>query len=263
MAYGRAGRTVGGLPREAFRPSAIFLGILALFVVAGVMAWRGFGNAQIDVFLLVAAGWVLSLCLHEYSHALLAFAAGDRSVASRGYLTLNPLKYTNPLLSIVLPLVFLLLGGIGLPGGAVWVDHGAVRSKLWDSLISFAGPATNLLCSLVLLVPFWVGVDPFGPHEVFWAGLALLAFLQLMASLLNFLPIPGIDGGNLWFPWLSPQWQRGFNYMAPFGLLILFGLLWSPQIGGAFFDLIYAIGNALGLPDYLVSEGWELFRFWS
>jgi Zn-dependent protease len=262
VAYSGSGRRVAGLPREAFRPSAIFLGLVALFVVSGAMAWRAFGNVRIDIFFMVAAGWVITLCLHEYAHAVLAYGGGDRAVAERGYLTLNPLKYTHPILSIVLPLVFVLLGGIGLPGGAVWVDHGAIRSKVWDSLISFAGPATNLLCAVVLLVPFWAGADTFA-HPEFWAGLAFLAFLNLTACLLNFLPIPGIDGGNVVYPWLSAQWKRGFALMAPWGLLILFGLLWAPAFNRVFFDVVYAIGDAIGLPDGLVSDGFDLFRFWS
>ena len=62
------------------------------------------------MLLFVVAGWLVSLSLHEYAHALVAYRAGDRGVAERGYLTLNPLKYTHPVLSIVLPVVFLLLG---------------------------------------------------------------------------------------------------------------------------------------------------------
>ena len=261
MAYGRSGREVAGLPREAFRPSAIFLGVVALFVVTGVMAWREFGNTRVDVFLFVAAGWVISLCLHEYAHAVIAYRAGDRAVADRGYLTLNPLKYAHPVLSIVLPLLFVLLGGIGLPGGAVWVDHHAVRSKLLDSLISFAGPATNLVLTVVLLVPVWVADT--GAHAPFWAGVAFLAFLQLTASILNFLPIPGIDGGNLIQPWLSPQWQRGFAHVAPFGLLIMMGLLWAPAFNHIFWSFVLTIGDVLGLPRDLVSQGFEIFRFWT
>ncbi len=112
-----------GVPRGSFRPSGVFLGTLALTAVGGVMAWQKYGSVQFDVFLFVIFGWIASLSLHEYAHALFAYRGGDRTVASRGYLKLNPLKYAHPVLSIVLPVLFLLLGGIGLPGGAVWVDH--------------------------------------------------------------------------------------------------------------------------------------------
>jgi Zn-dependent protease len=259
---GPRGRLVAGVPRAAFRPSGLFLGLVALFATSGLMAWRDFGNIRVDVFLFVASGWVISLCLHEYAHALLAYRGGDLAVADRGYLTLNPLRYTHPVLSIVLPLVFLLLGGIGLPGGAVWVDHHAIRNRVWDSLVSFAGPATNFACALVLIAPLALGVDTTG-HQDFWAGVAFLALLQLMATVLNFMPIPGIDGGNLVEPWLSPRWRRGFAYVAPWGMLLLFALLSSARIGGWFFNLVFGVGDALGLPDYLAAQGYHLFRFWS
>ena len=154
------------------------------------------------------SGWLVSLCLHEYAHARgRPTAAGDRDVADRGYLTLNPLKYTHPLLSIVLPVVVVLLGGIGLPGGAVWVDRTPSAAGCGTRLISLAGPATNVLFTLVLVVPFvgcGVGTSTSGGPVEFWAGLALLAFLQLTASVLNLLPVPGLDGGNMIQPWLQP-----------------------------------------------------------
>lgn len=264
MSYGRYGSRVSRLPREAFRPSVLFLGLVAVLVVSGWMAWAGVGSPKLDVFLFVAAGWTISLCLHEYAHALVAFKGGDDDVAHRGYLTLDPLKYTHPLLSIVLPLVFVLVGGIGLPGGAVWVNHGAIRSRWVDSLISFAGPATNLVLAIVLVLPFSLGFG-FGAdgHDVFWAALAFLALLELTASILNFVPMPGVDGGNLLYPWLSPQWRRGFNHMAPYGMLILIALLWSPQINTWFFGVVYSIGDLIGLPSYQAAAGYDLFKFWS
>src|SRR5687767_3280006 len=140
---GRRGRLVVGLPRGALRPSPIFLGLVALTIAGAVMAWYDYGNQSLNIFLFVVAGWLVSLSLHEFAHALFAYRAGDTSVVARGYLTLNLLKYTHPLLSVVLPVLFLLLGGIGLPGGAVYVDRHSVRTRMGDSLISAAGPRSE------------------------------------------------------------------------------------------------------------------------
>ena len=52
------------------------------------------------MFTFVIAGWIVSLCLHEFGHAFTAWRFGDHDVAVRGYLTLNPFKYSNPLLSL-------------------------------------------------------------------------------------------------------------------------------------------------------------------
>ena len=96
------------------------------------------------VFLFVLGGWVVSLCLHEFAHAYAAYRAGDHSVEAAGYLTLNPFKYAHPLLSIVLPLFFIVQGGIGLPGGAVYLHPHAFRTRAQRSLAAAVGPLTNV-----------------------------------------------------------------------------------------------------------------------
>ncbi len=253
---------VAGARRGATRPGAVFLGLVALLATSATMTWTGFGSVRLDVFLFVVTGWVVSLCLHEYAHALLAFRAGDASIAERGYLTLNPLRYAHPVLSLVLPVAFLLLGGIGLPGGAVWLDRNAVPDRRARSLISLAGPGTNALLASVVAVPFLAGADVSG-HRQFWAALAFLGFLQITATLLNLMPIPGVDGGNVVEPWLNPQWRHGFALMAPYGMLLLFALLYSPRLNAVFFTGVDTLGTLLGLPEGLVSDGYRLFRFWA
>jgi Zn-dependent protease len=265
-------------PKNAFIPSPVFVGIVALTAVSGWMAWTGFGNVRVDVFLFIICGWLLSLCLHEYAHALVAYFSGDRGVADRGYLRLNPLKYTSPVLSIILPVIAVVLGGIGLPGGAVWVDHTYIRSKARESLISLAGPATNVLFALVLAVPFVLGAGRdvavfrdsatgnivlYGAHGDFWVALAALAFLQVTASLLNFLPVPGLDGGNIIRPWLSPQYQRAYQLFAPYGFILLFALLWQSRINGWFFSAVGWLAGGIGIPDTLAQFGLIWMRFWS
>ena len=264
-------------PRNAFVPSPVFVGILAVFAVSGWMCWTTFGNVKVDVFLFIVTGWLVSLCLHEYAHAVAGFFSGDKSVADRGYLRLNPLKYTSPLLSIVLPVVVVVLGGIGLPGGAVWIDHRHIRSRVKDSLISAAGPLTNVILALVLAVPFLAG---FGPqlvstglntfqvtgdqgHLEFWCALAALAFLQITASVLNFLPIPGLDGGSILSPWMSPAYQRAWNLFAPYGFILLFLALWQTRLGAWFFEVVYWIAERLGLSEAIIATGLQLMRFWT
>ena len=210
------------------------------------------------------------------AHAVTGYFAGDRSVADRGYLRLNPLKYTHPVLSILLPIVAVVLGGIGLPGGAVWVDHTHIGSKAKQSLISAAGPATNVIFALVLAVPFlagWApGVSLVGgsfvlsggtDHLEFWSGLALLAFLQVTASVLNFLPVPGLDGGNIIQPWLSEQYQRAYNLFAPYGFILLFALLWQSRINGYFFSAVYWLAGLIGIPRELSELGFAVMRLLS
>jgi Zn-dependent protease len=247
--------------RQTTGPSPVFVGLVALWVTGGVMAWQDYGSAIFNVILFVVAGWLVSLSLHEYAHAVIGYHSGDRSVVDRGYLTLNPLKYTHPVLSVALPLLFLLLGGIGLPGGAVWLDRHAIRGRLRNSLVSAAGPAVNVLFLLALLVPFVIGVNT-GTHRTFWAALAFLAFLQLTASVLNLVPIPGVDGGGILRPWLSPSWGKGFDMVAPYGMLILFALLWEPRVATIFWTVVFGIGDVIGLPATLVAEGHDLVLFW-
>lgn len=242
------------------RPSSIFLGLVAVAIISGWALFVGVGPPGIIAFVFVLAGWVISLCLHEFAHAFVAYRNGDESVVHRGYLTLDPLRYTHPLFSIVLPLIFVLLGGIGLPGGAVFIDQRALRTKRARSAVSAAGPLTNLLIAIVLAIAIAIGFRT-GQYE-FWAAIGFLLFLQVTATVLNILPVPGLDGFGIIEPYLPQNWLAGAARVAPFAILILFGLLWIPVINEAFFRAILGILNALGVPGILVGSGYNLFQFW-
>ncbi|MFJ9668512.1 site-2 protease family protein [Streptomyces sp. NPDC101219] len=248
-------------PRDR-RVSPVFLGILAVTAVTGWATWTGFAEQPgIAVFLFVTAAWIVSLCLHEYAHARTALHSGDISIAAKGYLTLNPVKYTHALLSIVLPVVFVIMGGIGLPGGAVFIERGRIRGRWRHSLISAVGPLTNVLFALACTAPFWLDALDGVPAD-FRFALAFLALLQVTAAILNFLPVPGLDGYGVIEPWLSHGVRRQVEPFAPFGLLFVFALLWLPALNGVFFDAVDAILSALGVGDLETYCGQNLYRFW-
>lgn len=245
------------------RPSPIFLGLAALCAASGWTTWTSSGNVRVSVFVFVVAGWLISLCLHEYAHARIAYHSGDTGVAEKGYLTLNPLRYSDAGLSIALPVLFVLLGGIGLPGGAVWIDRGRIHGRIRHSLVSAAGPLVNVTLAVgVLLAVGRIGLAS-GGHVEFWAALAFLGFLQVSASVLNLLPVPGLDGFGIWEPWLPRSVVRSAGQLSGMGLLIVFGLLFVPSINRAFFDFVDRIIDFLGVPTYLVDVGDALFRFWT
>ncbi|WP_424871956.1 site-2 protease family protein [Streptomyces sp. SAI-229] len=244
------------------RISPVFLGILAVTAVTGWATWTGFAEQPgLAVFLFVTAAWIVSLCLHEYAHARTALHSGDISVGAKGYLTLNPMKYTHALLSVVLPVVFVIMGGIGLPGGAVFIERGRIRGRWRHSLISAAGPLTNVLFAIVCTAPFWLGALDDVPAD-FRFALAFLALLQVTAAILNFLPVPGLDGYGVIEPWLSYGVRRQVEPFAPFGLLFVFALLWVPSVNGAFFDVVDSLLGTLGIDELDTYCGYDLFRFW-
>src|ERR1700733_14831131 len=90
-------------------------------------------------------GWVMSVVLHELGHGIVGYLGGDYTIRERGGLSLNPLQYIDPVMSILLPAIFLLMGGIPLPGGVTYIRQDLLRSKLWRSATYAAGPAMNFL----------------------------------------------------------------------------------------------------------------------
>ncbi len=250
--------------QQHVRPSPVFLAICAVTVLGGVLAWLA-GSARsplayVGVFAFVIAGWLVSLCLHEFAHAYTAWRYGDRDVAVRGYLTLNPLKYSNPLLSLGLPLIFIALGGIGLPGGAVYVRTSWMTPRR-RTVVALAGAIVNAALAVVLLVVTAVFADL--DHLVFWAGVAFLGFLQVTAVVLNLLPIPGLDGYGALEPHLSPETQRSLEPAKQWGFLILFILLIAPPLNQAFFSVVLWFFDLSDVPRFLVAAGSQLTRFWS
>lgn len=252
------------LQRNPVLPSPVFVAVLIVAGAGGVLAWSADDvvsvSARLGVFVLVLAGWTVSVCLHEFAHAFTAFRAGDRQVELRGYLTLNPLKYAHPLLSIGLPVLFIAVGGIGLPGGAVYLNTGQFSAST-QRRIALAGPSANAVSAVVLLgVIRAFGTD--GSHPAFWYGLSFLAFLQIMATVLNLVPVPGLDGYAALEPTLSAATRTAMAQFKGYGIFALVALLFVPAVNSAFFGAIYALFGLSGIPEFYASNGNFLMRFW-
>lgn len=217
-----------------------------------------------EVFIFVLVGWVFSVCLHEFGHAIVAYKFGDLSVKEKGYLTMNPIHYTHPILSLVFPILIMIMGGIGLPGGAVYIDMSVIYGKWRRALVSLAGPAMNLLLTLVLCLPFWTGLVNSDAKNLLPTALALLIYFQLTALLFNLLPIPTLDGFNALSEWLPQEVRELSMRHANLIFMLVFLLFWQvPFFARLLRYSVFLICHLLGIDVDLIRQGWDEFHFWS
>ena len=223
-------------------------------------------NFNDPLFWAVLIGWILTVVLHELAHGIVGYLGGDYTIRERGGLTLNPLQYVDPVNSIALPALFLLMGGIPLPGAVTYIRRDLLRSRAWETNVSLAGPAMNFLLFALLLLPMhpsigWLHPSPTGvnwtPAERF---LATLATLQFLSGVFNLIPAPSLDGFGAIRPYL-PRETRAAIDASPFrraGLFVVIAIFWvCPQLIQQIYrcqdqvltwmgmgDLNYAIGHA-------------------
>lgn len=245
------------------KPSPAFLLVVAATVAGFVITALGLLPDGVSVFLFVAAGWLLSLIFHEFAHAYVAWRGGDHSIAAKGYLSLDPRKYTDPATSLAIPLFLVAAGGIGLPGGAVWINRSALRSPAVASMMSLAGPATNIIFAAACLIPVSIGlIDP-ETNRVLASAVVFLGFLQVTAFILNLLPIPGLDGFGAIEPFLPRHVLVALLPVRRYGLMAMFVVLWFvAPVRDRFWDLVLSVLDVFGVERQLFIDGYRTFQFW-
>ena len=214
-------------------------------------------------FAFVVVGWILSVVVHEFAHAFVAYKAGDHTIAEKGYLTLDPLKYTDLSTSLILPLVALALGGVGFPGGAVYLRDDLMRSRRGRALASLAGPLGTLavLIGLALCLAvdraFGVETSPLSRAAAF------LAFLQAFALVLNLLPLPGLDGFGVIRPYLPVAVQQQALKVGGLVFMGLFlAIFFIPEVNHALFRVVLTLTDLFGVERTDIGGGLRAFRFW-
>lgn len=261
-------------PRAVKRPTGQrdFTGLWALLMllVVGVYGYVVQPDIAVPV-IIVLGGWVVSLVFHEFGHAIVAYWGGDHTVAQKGYLSMNPLRYMHPMLSIGLPILFLALGGIGLPGGAVYIERHRLRSRWWGAAVSAAGPFANFLCMIVFSIPFWTGyvtIERFIANPNLWGSVAFLVWLQAIAILFNLLPLPPLDGFGIIEPFLDAGTAAQLRSFGSIGLLLVIMMFWIPSNNSGFNPAREFQGQAdriaanFDVQDWQAAFGWYAFRFW-
>lgn len=208
------------------------------------------------------AVWALpvlfAITVHEVAHGWVALRLGDPTARMLGRLTLNPIKHIDPLGTVVLPLLMLVLGGFifgwAKPVPVTWENLRHPKRDM--AIVAAAGPLSNLLMALLwaLLMRVAIGSGP----EAGGATLFLLYMsaagiqINVILAVLNMLPLPPLDGGRVAVGLLPGPLAWQLSRIEPYGFIILLALLMTHTLNiilgppiSVFFDLYYTIGGLL------------------
>ncbi len=168
---------------------------------------------QVDIIFGIIV-LIVSVILHEVAHGYMANWLGDPTARLQGRLTLNPVSHIDPIGSLALPLLLLVMQSPMLIGYAKPVPYNPynLRGRYGEGLVAFAGPGTNILIALIfgLLVRFGGVAMPMELIQAF----VTVAYINLLLALFNLIPIPPLDGSKVLsslFEALHPSLARGYD----------------------------------------------------
>ncbi len=187
---------------------------------------------------------VLAISAHEAGHAWVSHKNGDDTALMLGRVTLNPVAHTDPIGTLLIPIVSFILGAMG---GAVasipligWGKPTPVNPRNWRNYklgnvtVSVAGVAANLIlviagfvaAKIMMSQGFGVG-DFFGQSSNPVAILVgYLMTLNLSLFVFNLLPFPPLDGSKILQTFLPQSAEPIFNLFEQYGFLILMALIY-------------------------------------
>jgi Zn-dependent protease len=222
------------------------------------------GPDQIRWILQAVIILILSICVHEFGHAIIADKLGDSLPRSQGRVTLNPLAHADPIGTLALPLIAMSFGAGPLGWGRpVQIQPHRLTRKLTvrraHMLVAAAGPLMNLLFALILMgvhltllqtgaiQPLRDGGVPSTPHEI----LTYAAFMNLVLMFFNFVPAPPLDGGAVLLGLVPDRTARKLEQFEAYGPFVIMGVLLIPGVSRIFTGpaqwLYLNLAQAIGL----------------
>ncbi len=173
---------------------------------------------------------IFAITVHEVAHGWVAKQFGDPTAQRLGRLTLNPIKHIDPIGTVAVPVLLLILGGFifgwAKPVPVTWENLRHPKRDM--AIVAAAGPAANLLMALIWAVILRIGVT-LGPDS--WAGIPMQYMgefgiqINVVLMVLNLIPIPPLDGGRVAVGLLPGPWAWQLARLEPFGFFILLALL--------------------------------------
>jgi Zn-dependent protease len=200
----------------------------------------GFDATQLVAHLVIyMVVLLLAISAHEAAHAWMSYKYGDDTAYMLGRVTLNPVKHTDPVGTLLIPIVAFIFGAIGGAFGQIpligWGKPTPVNPRKWTKykqanvMVSIAGVLANLILLIIAFVIakilIWQGTD----YRAFFGGsinpifmlLGNMMLLNLSLFVFNLLPFPPLDGSKILSTFLPASFQPVLDLLEQFGFIIL------------------------------------------
>jgi Zn-dependent protease len=204
---------------------------------------------DIAEFVMIMTALLLGVTVHEWAHAFTADRLGDDTPRLQGRVTLWPPAHLDPFGTILMIVSTVLGFGIGW-GKPVQTDPRkyTIDRRVGDSLVSFAGPLSNLVIATVFALLLRTHILP--PDDAFTVWSKIIVLINATLFVFNLIPIYPLDGSHLLANALPPNMANAFRrFGAQFGWIIFILLIMSPGFS-------HLIGLARGtIYTFLVGTG--------
>lgn len=206
------------------------------------------GNIDITLFvshlIMFLVNLLLAVSVHEAGHAWMSHKFGDDTAYQLGRVTLNPVKHTDPIGTLLIPAVGFLFGAMGGALGRIpligWGKPTPVNPRNWTNyktanvMVSIAGVLGNLILVIIGIIAAKILMTQgFAPQDFFTTAtnpfvifVTNLMFLNLSLFVFNLLPFPPLDGGKILSSFLPASVQPTLDFLEQFGFILLMALIY-------------------------------------
>lgn len=196
---------------------------------------------------------LFAITLHEVAHGWVALKLGDRTAQMMGRLTLNPIKHIDPIGTLLVPGILLLLGGF-IFGWAkpVPISYRNLHKPKTDmAWVALAGPMANLVMAVIWALVAKVGLTLAQSQIVMGEAMMFMGvagvLINAMLMMLNLLPLPPLDGGRILVSMLPGPMSWQVSRLEPYGFFILLALLYFGILSMILWPLISGLLSVLAL----------------